>query len=370
MKFTVAFNGDESIFSNLPQSDLIDEVFGIHQSITPIIGNGRTFIFKKSENSLSNVVKNAREQGIGFNYLLNSSCIGPTFQNGGLPNLFDFLSQIENTGVQAVTIAEPFLIKFIKTNFPNLKVYASTILQIDSAEKAKYFEELGVDKIIICWNTNRNFKTLGSIRKAVSVNLEILANDWCLLGCPYRNCHYNASSHISSSGDETPFEIHHYYETLCFLHRLKDPSHLIRNPWIRPEDIGVYEDLGIETMKITERTASTEWNLNTLDAYLNRSFDGNLWNLITDSSDTEWIIGFNIGEIFEINNKALDGFLGFFLDGNCILDCTACNYCFKVAKKAVILKNQKLLQAAIRSAEDKLNELSKLSVVKEENIVL
>ena len=51
--------------------------------------------------------------------------------------------------------------------------------------------------------------------------------------------------------------------------------------WIRPEDLHVYESLGIEEFKIIDRSRSTAWLLRATKAYASRSYDGNLLDIVS-----------------------------------------------------------------------------------------
>jgi hypothetical protein len=54
----------------------------------------------------------------------------------------------------------------------------------------------------------------------------------------------------------------------------------LRSPFIRPEDVGAYRDLGIDIIKLSDRTEATEFLLKTAQAYAAERFDGNLFSLI------------------------------------------------------------------------------------------
>ena len=51
--------------------------------------------------------------------------------------------------------------------------------------------------------------------------------------------------------------------------------------WIRPEDLHVYEALGIDDFKIIDRSRSTAWLLRATKAYATRNYDGNLLDIVS-----------------------------------------------------------------------------------------
>ena len=58
------------------------------------------------------------------------------------------------------------------------------------------------------------------------------------------------------------------------------PAEMIKSRWIRPEDIIRYEEMGFGRFKVGQRTQNTEWNTRAATAYSNRTYDGNLLEII------------------------------------------------------------------------------------------
>jgi collagenase-like PrtC family protease len=72
---------------------------------------------------------------------------------------------------------------------------------------------------------------------------------------------------------------------------------------IRPEDIQIFNDMGVHRIKISGRSKPAEWLPEVANAYQQNYYEGNLIRLLgaDPSLNTEsWII---------INNRSLDGFL-------------------------------------------------------------
>ena len=51
--------------------------------------------------------------------------------------------------------------------------------------------------------------------------------------------------------------------------------------WIRPEDLHVYEAMGVKEFKIIDRSRSTAWLLRATKAYASRRYDGNLLDILS-----------------------------------------------------------------------------------------
>jgi len=277
--------------------------------------------------------------------------------------LIEYLDEIVNLGPDSVTVAIPYLAEIVRDQYPDLGITISSFSHIDSVRKAQFFEELGADKIILANSIRRKFELIKKIRKAVKCDIEVLVNNTCLYQCPYSFYHMSISSHGSQT---TNVEYGNHYIQYPMFHcnivRLSDPSELIRSPWIRPEDVYKYVKLGVEFIKIEGRQRPTSWLLQTAEAYLSQKYDGNLYDLLAQT-----ILGYIQHSplnkkplpLLEINidNKALDGFLDFFEEGKCIDDCIACNYCGKVAKKAVHM-DRELAAKYIESSRKLLEHLT------------
>src|SRR5208282_1367413 len=66
----------------------------------------------------------------------------------------------------------------------------------------------------------------------------------------------------------------------CSYTFLSEPVEFLRSPFIRPEDVSVYRQSGMDILKLSDRTESTEFLLKTARAYAAEKYDGNLFDLI------------------------------------------------------------------------------------------
>jgi hypothetical protein len=143
----------------------------------------------------------------------------------------------------------------------------------------------------------------------------------------------------------------------CSLAKLMDPSELIKARWVRPEDIGRYEELGIEYFKLAGREKTTDWLIRCADAYASREYKGNLLDIIAlvfpDKKDFCSVLGESLSSNIVqpppvyVDNAKLQNFLAFF--DNEKIDCEAdcgiqCNYCGQVARKVVEIDEMRAAQ--------------------------
>lgn len=394
MKLTVPTNWDDGLILGLPGDEVL-EVYG--KLATDFVGGGRAsfVLFPISKKKASIHIAKIHKQGFKFNYLLNAVCIGnrELTRRGHqkIIRLVDWLTRIE---VDSVTVSIPSMFKLIKEKFPSLRINVSVQANINSVKEARAWDGLGADKITLSvLDVNRDFVLLKKIRNAVRCQLQLVANLKCLRGCPFYRYHENLNSHASQSGHPLNGYMIDYCTIRCNLLRMSSPIEYIKSGWIRPEDICHYEDVGINTLKIVGRQMQTEFILKIVNAYAKRRYDGNLLDLLPTHQKSIMVGKRNplsylhklkfffrpqfvnifrlqkVRKLFDeegvyINNRALDGFLNYFIDGKCNSACGShCNYCNDIFSKAVSI-NSEYQDKLINSTESFLQELYSGSMFK------
>jgi collagenase-like PrtC family protease len=377
MKLSVATNFKPD-FLNAMEGYPVAELFGKLPSDS--IGGGRAsfMLSPLTVGQLREHVRNAAERGIGFNYLINPACMdNREFTRRGQADLERLLELVEGCGATAVTVSLPFLISIIKKRHPGLKVRVGVYARVDSVAKAKFWEELGADCITLeSISVNRDFAMLQAIRKAVKLELQLIANSNCLMFCPLSGQHMVNLSHASQKGHASRGFMIDYCALRCSAEKLKDPSNYLRSEFIRPDDLGAYIQMGFTSFKILERGAPTSVMAQRVRAYSEGSFDGNLLDLIqpygykdTSGVGTGWsgnlwkflkyffrpgIVNtsglLKLKKLAEkrgllsamdwdpvyIDNRELDGFLPGMREIDCrTTDCSTCGYCAAWTQKAV-----------------------------------
>lgn len=386
MKFLVPTNFQDNLIPQLIKLNNKKELLSLYGKLTTdFIGGGRPAYILPSLNKkqLEEHVEETHRNELEFNYLLNAPCLGnkeyTALGQRKIHQLFCWLAKIN---IDSVTVAVPYLAQLIKKYYPQFKIHISATANVDSIIKAKYWENLGADVITLQSTTlNRDFKALKQIKKYVKCKLALIINDTCLYRCPISYYHYAVTSHASQV-DAYPRESGIDYCAInCKELRLSDPVNIIRSVWIRPEDTRFYEEIGIDYLKISGRHMDTNFILNAVNAYTTRHYDGNLadifpmyhkrLNLRSVKKDMPYIRylfrhfifnAFKTDKIFTdeplkiyLDNKALAGFLEFFIQGNCRQGlCEECGYCKKIAEKAVKIDKeyQKRMLSEYKEAQD------------------
>lgn len=373
MKLTIPANWQEDFFDKIDFS-AVHEVYG--KLPGDYIGGGRASVIFNDVplSTFKNHVLKVREKGISFNYLLNATCLDNLeFTRKGNNQIRKLLDLVCNAGADTVTLALPQLVKMVKKTYPHLKISISTNNMVDNLERVKYWEEFGIDKITLSYSdVNRDFKELKRIVRYRKCDVQLICNLFCRRHCPFQQLHANFHSHASQTSHVNKRFPIDYYCIFCIARIFTDPIEIIRSNWIRPEDLSLYEEIGIDQFKLTERGMNTTDLARIVSAYTRRSYDGNLLDLIPSMSKYKYITEPKAGHFLKyfsslakmkqktlfgavkslldmkqlkefynnfgisIDNKKLDGFLKYFVENRCSDSyCEECRYCDRWSEKAV-----------------------------------
>ncbi len=368
MKISLATNFDDKLIDQVKDYPIY-EVYG--KLNVDIVGGGRpsNYLKKLDTDRFEKHVKKVRDNGINFNYLLNSACLGNLNQSKEwVDNFIEFLKYLKSVGVNALTVSNPYVVEIIKKYFNNdFIIRVSSFSCIDCYEKAKYWDNLGVDIICVDFTkVNRNFKMLKYMVDNLNCKIEILCTNSCLKDCPMIHTHVNDIAHASNSNfNDSKYE--DWGLNFCQEYQLNHLEEYIKSPWVRPEDIDYYESIGIEHFKITERDFKTEDLVKRVKAYVEKKYSGNLLDLIQGSGlstvgdlklEKKTKFGNRLDILKEIqrvrgigrdreverhividNDMLPKDFLDYFRDNKCSGMCNKCNYCKRVSE--IVIKENK-----------------------------
>jgi len=187
------------------------------------------------------------------------------------------VAELVDLGVDGVVVALPALIEAIRTEWPDLPISVSTFARIRTVTQAEYFLKLGA-RTIILEEANRDFRLIRGLLR-LGAEVEILVNQSCLPSCPYRGHHLNTSSLASQPEAACPaFE---YPLLECGLEYVRDPSKVISGIFVRPEDLAVFEEVGVTRFKVSGRNRPTDWLLRSARAYARRQYPGDLCDILS-----------------------------------------------------------------------------------------
>jgi len=378
MRLSVACNFDPELIEGLKPFPVY-EVYG--KVTSDYYGGGRPSFYlpEVDEAGVEAYVRQCHAAGVEFNYLLNASCMSNLeFTSEGQRKLRATLDWLSEINVDSITVANLFFLKTIKKSYPHFKVRMSAHRYTDNPRKVRFWQEEGCDCVVVSEvNIYRELKILRAIREAAThVDLSLIVNNSCRQDCAIAANHATGLNHASQKGAKGfPLD---YSFVFCQHLKLTQPVNFLRANWIRPEDLKIYEDMGYDNFKIVERNSPTKALIQRTKAYAERSFDGNLMDLVqcygyddalySEKERDSYSVGrmlryfirprtVNLVKFLKVvqmgtamsllyprtgkdgvtvDNKALDGFMDRFAKTSCqALDCDKCQYCHKWAEQHV-----------------------------------
>ena len=374
MKLTIPTNWSEDYFEKIDFSQT-GEIYG---KMNPdLIGGGRAAVGMPSikKDKIEGFIQKVHDRGMTFSYLINGTCFDNLeVSRKGYKQIREFLDWLSEIKVDSVTVALPMLVEVVKKFYPKMQVSVALHTQINSFERAKYWESLGADKINVSHvDVNKDFDELRRIRKAVKCKIQVLGNLMCQNQCPSVTLHANFNAHASQNNHVMKNFGLDYYLASCSGNLLNNPVEILKSAFIRPEDIHLYEKEGVDFLKLADRYMTTDALASIVSAYTKRSYDGNIMDLMLSFSkyrmfnegnlallkgmkyvfqprkvnviklgkylsmlnDLRTKAGFNKSFDLFIDNTKLDGFMKIFYENKCSRNCDECKWCDKYAEKAI-----------------------------------
>ncbi len=358
MKFEVPFNNDPEIIDYYVERK--EHIHFVYWKADDWFSSGRKMENKEiiSLDELIKLIQKLKGEWISFNYVLNwKTSNNEEFDLDFRKKYVDFVRFLKNSWVDVVSISNPVLIELIKNEIPDIKIFASVILDVKNLVELKQVIDLWVDYVCLSKSLLKNFNALWKMAKyAKSRNVELflIANDPCLSQCVMSSYHYDT---ISSKSIWARSE-RSYPKMRCTEIFSSSDSSIISSTFIRPEDLEIYEYIWFNNFKLTDREHTTEWNIKAFDSYINRRYEWKLADIMWNWSN-RWkkykkpiklnSRKFNLDAIKDlkdnmrfvpyIDNRKLDNYLDFWLkyrkDGCANELCEECLYCEKIWKRAI-----------------------------------
>ncbi len=234
---------------------------------------------------LADYVAECKKRDIQFNYLINPLTMG----QGELDPVVsqqvrEFLHTAYDTGIRAFTLNSPILIKYAKKEFKDIFITLGLYAYPTTIQHVEYWRSWGVDEITLDHSFNRKFDVLRKLLsqyKDSDFNIRLIANNLCLKECPYRLAHGSFVGFSDPSATSMDYTLIN-----CTYKKVTNPTAFLTSEWIRPEDIHYYRELAEETgnknfsIKLVDRTRTTEFLERVTKAYMEEKFDGNLLQIL------------------------------------------------------------------------------------------
>lgn len=277
----------------------VAEVYGVLAEGGPV-GHGRSpdSVPKVTKQEVVNFRNYLKKAGLRFTYLLNAPFrfTGDLEQKRLLDGYLEWI--LGKLKPDALMISSHELMRFVRSVDSEISIHISTIAGIKTVRDLRGYLDVRPDRVVPHHDIGKNWQDLrGLVSFGVQngVRVELMVTESCLYKCSSRTAHYE---HLAYGKKDTPFHL------TCNARKLVYPSEfLLAGGVVRPEDISLFEEMGVDCFKTTGRSKPAEWLPETVRAYQTRSYEGNLVRLLgIDPSlrAEDW---------FCIDNKGLDGFL-------------------------------------------------------------
>ena len=241
-------------------------------------------------------------------------------------------------------IADTFLLEVLSSFKYQPRVELSTIMRIESPRQLIALKQQYpfITKCVMHISYNRSFMLLKQFiaaGKHCGIDIEVLTNELCGTGyetpksggasaCIHRDSCYNCHAVNKTLEDAKAYK--GYPFNRCIGNRYGGDISWLMLQWILPEDMQVYEDIGVTSFKVTGRTATSDFLDTVLTKYVKGRFDGNLlhlWKSISSiNRDKE-----ELDNSSSIDTEKLNGFIKIFAEEE--IECHSrlcgidCNYC-------------------------------------------
>ena len=322
---------------------IIDEIYGSRRESAKFTARPAFRLPDIDRKTFCEYIRRLKNAGISFNYTLNSSYIGGKEEIQKNESIIrEYISFLSCSGVDTITVTLPLIAEYIRSIDKKIGIEISTIAHIDTVTQvAIWKEKYAISKVCGNLYKNREVRFLRNLADYCNTNdivLAVMVNEFCGNGlgkrngatnCIYRDHCYSLHSIGYDKGDRIYCD---YPMGRCIQSRAKEADWL-KMHFIRPEDLKLYNTIGINHFKITGRTGSTNYILKVAEAYAAEYFDGNLLELW---KHLETINGVKDDSTYTpncyIDNKKLENFLNFWFENEqhicaneeCGVSCTYC----------------------------------------------
>ena len=260
-----------------------------------------------------------RENNIRSILLLNPNIL----DYSRIPSIMRGLRELDAFApIESVVVKDPYLLKTIKAAFPHISLEVSILAHVNTRAKARYWSDLGAETVAVDRDQIRNIELIEKMCHEIRV--KVLINEGCMKDGIFCDMHYNyLSEELNYRYPLSVNAARDLREAPCLMLGAVGPEKIFSAPFVRPEDLKYYLPF-TDSFKLSTRNANTFLISNTLRAYRDHSYTGNLLDLL--NSPFTRVVDY-------IDNKALDRYDFFRKVSSCDDDCRQCGFCRQLLAK-------------------------------------
>ena len=184
------------------------------------------------------------------------------FHNEDMDGVEKYIKDVVDAGIDAFIVSDPFIISYIKTNFPNVEVHLSTQNSTSNYETVNFFKNEGIDRVVLARELGK--KDIKEIIDKTGVDIEVFIHGamcTCFSGrCALSNYVTNRDANRGGCAQVCRFSFE-TDESKDFTMALKDMN--------MAEYIGELIDIGVRSFKVEGRMRSLYYLATVIGTYRN-----------------------------------------------------------------------------------------------------
>ena len=184
------------------------------------------------------------------------------FHNEDMDGVEKYIKDVVDAGIDAFIVSDPFIISYIKTNFPNVEVHLSTQNSTSNYETVNFFKNEGIDRVVLARELGK--KDIKEIIDKTGVDIEVFIHGamcTCFSGrCALSNYVTNRDANRGGCAQVCRFSFE-TDESKEFTMALKDMN--------MAEYIGELIDIGVRSFKVEGRMRSLYYLATVIGTYRN-----------------------------------------------------------------------------------------------------
>ena len=179
-------------------------------------------------------------------------------------SMYNNVKRVYEHGIDAVIVQDLGFVKFLKENFPNLKIHGSTQMTVANHVEANKLKELGLTRV--CLARELSFEEIKKIREKTDIELEIFVSGSLCIS-------YSGNCYISSfiGGRSGNRGLCAYSCRKKFTDENGKSAYFLspNDQLLQEKEINLLKSIGIDAIKVEGRKKSSEYVYETVSYYDN-----------------------------------------------------------------------------------------------------
>ena len=179
-------------------------------------------------------------------------------------SMYNNIKRVYEHGIDGFIVQDLGFVKFLKENFPNLKIHGSTQMTVANHVEANKLKELGLTRV--CLARELSFEEIKSIRENTDIELEIFVSGSLCIS-------YSGNCYISSfiGGRSGNRGLCAYSCRKKFTDENGESAYFLspNDQLLQEKEINMLKNIGIDAIKVEGRKKSSEYVYETVSYYDN-----------------------------------------------------------------------------------------------------